>query len=154
LFCAFDVVGVALSSFFGVKLKGELEAVALLKRPEVVAAGFWPNVLGAFPVLPPNSGVFVPEAGLDEEAKTDGCCVPLVFEVAPPPKILVAGCDVDVVGREKGEEVDGVDPAPNRLPVVFEGGFDEDPNNGLGEPPFSLPPPKVNDMIDVADGNG
>lgn len=137
------------------KLKGELEAVELLNRPEVVAAGFWPNVLGAFPVLPPNSGVVVPEAGLDEEAKIDGCCVLFVFEIVPPPKILVAGCDVDVEGKEKGEDVDGVEPAPNRPLVVFEGGFDEDPNNGLDGPPFPFPllPPKLNDMINVVDGD-
>lgn len=146
LFSAFVAAEASDSSFFGVKLIGELEAVGTLNRPDVVAAGFWPKVLGALPVLPPNNGVAVPEPGLEEDAKIDGCCVPLVFVVAPPPKMLAVGCDVDVVDREKGDEVAGVEPAPNKPPVIPEVWFDVDPNNGL-DGPLPLPPPKVNDMI-------
>ena len=127
------------------KLKGELEAAGLLNWPEVVAAGFWPNALGAFPVLPPKVGVLVPETGFDEEPKRDGCCVPLGFAVAPAPKMLAADCDEDAAG---------VEPPPNRPPVVPEGGFAEVPNNGLLGVPFPLPLPKLNDMIADVVGDG
>lgn len=40
LLSAVEAVGVAFSSFFGVKLKGEVEAAVLLNRLEVVVAGF------------------------------------------------------------------------------------------------------------------
>lgn len=78
--------------------------------------------------------------------------MPLVFDAAPnvfpavvpPPKMLVVGCEVDAVGREKGEEVAGVELAPN-MPVV--GVFDEDDPNVLDGPPLPAPVPKVNDMI-------
>jgi hypothetical protein len=109
LFSAFKVVEAPLSSFFCGRLKVELGVAGLLNRPPIdpdeLVAGFVPNVVGAFPVLPPKSGVDVPEPGL--EVKIDPCCTPLVFEVAPnglapevapPPKRLIVGFDVAVAG--------------------------------------------------------